>query len=1359
MSSKTDIDIAPPAAPAKKRKLTRFVVFAFLALVVIVTGLLIYLNSGYFRETVRQRVITELRQMTGGQVEVESFTWNLSALHFEARNVTIHGREAAGEVPYAHADRIGVDVKIVSFFTRKVSLENVAIDRFVLHLMIYPDGTTNQPPPQPNTPSEESSTQNLFDLAIKQIAVRQGTLMLDQEKIPFDLDGKDISAGMNYVPSQKAYDGHLDFTPLTIAYRNAPTMQAEMHVGFLLRSGETEIKSLRVVAGGSKVDASGTLRNYNNPELTLQYQASLDLAQVGNTAKWKQLRAGRADLKGAGTYQNNRYSSQGNLSVRDLEWHDATARVSSVDASSPYSVTQDKLVLSRLIAHAFGGTVQGDAQITNWSPSPTAGKKTLAQQGTTRLHLSGVQASKVAVAISSRKMPLEKIELAGSISGDINSAWTGSVERATSALKLDVAPPASPSLKEVPVTAQLQATYHGDARTLDVAGLTLATRAIRVNATGSLGSEKTQAHVSLNATDLRELQPALDALEPGTRIPITLEGRSSFNGVIFGKLDALSTRGHLELEKFDTEFHLASQPKGAQSKPPRIHWDALSGDLTCSPSTLSLQRGTLRRGTAQLGFSASTTLRQGNFDENASQLNLSLRIQNENVADMQALGGTNYELTGIMNADVRAAGTLRNLQGGGKVQISKLTIYGEPFKTFSSDLRLNGSEARLENIQLAHNGASFTGMAAYDLGNKNYRFDLTVANIDFANFQRFELSRLSVQGQAGFHLTGSGTEDAPVINGEIDLRNIVLNRETVGSMTILAETHGENVQLSGRSKFENAELNVDGSVHLRGLWPGQITLKFSHLDFDPLIRAYFQGQITGHSSIAGEVDIHGPMKRPRNLVITGNVTQLSADVENVKLQNDGPIHFGLENESLKVDEFHLTGTETDLDAKGTVQLTGEHKLDLSSHGRFNLKLLQAFNPNLVANGPATFTVNIAGPSARPQLSGRLELKDASASLLDLPNGLSHITGSLVFAQDRMQIEKLTAHTGGGELDVGGFIAYRSGIYFDLTAKGSDVRLRYPPGVSSSADATLRYTGSAKSSLLSGDILITRFGMNPHFDFANYLAQSKKAPIISTLNPFLDNMRLDMHITSTPELQVETSLAKLSGDLDLHVRGTAARPAIVGRVNIAEGDVFFNGTKYRLERGDITFSNPLSIEPVVNLDMSARVQGYDVTIGLHGQAIGGKGISMTYRSDPPLANSDIIALLAFGRTRGQGVYNASQLGVNTPGVNTNDTASASNAILGEALNATFSDRVQRLFGASRVKIDPQFIGSENNASARVTIEQQISNDITFTYVTSLTQSAETVIQVEYNIDKNVSIVAVRDQNGVLGFDIHIRRRKK
>ncbi len=66
----------------------------------------------------------------------------------------------------------------------------------------------------------------------------------------------------------------------------------------------------------------------------------------------------------------------------------------------------------------------------------------------------------------------------------------------------------------------------------------------------------------------------------------------------------------------------------------------------------------------------------------------------------------------------------------------------------------------------------------------------------------------------------------------------------------------------------------------------------------------------------------------------------------------------------------LTGTETDVAIQGTVQLTGEQALICGHAGRFNLKLLQAFNPNLIANGPATFTVNIAGNGARPQLSGK-----------------------------------------------------------------------------------------------------------------------------------------------------------------------------------------------------------------------------------------------------------------------------------------------------------------------------------------------------------------------------------------------------
>ena len=139
-------------------------------------------------------------------------------------------------------------------------------------------------------------------------------------------------------------------------------------------------------------------------------------------------------------------------------------------------------------------------------------------------------------------------------------------------------------------------------------------------------------------------------------------------------------------------FIWPASKRHSRQPPPRLHWDALSADLNYSPSAVSLQRGTLRRGAAQLGFSASATLRQGDFDENTSQLNLNLHIQNENVEDMLRLAGTSFPVTGVANADVQATGTLRTLHGGGKLQIAKLTVYGEPFKTFASDLRLNGTE-------------------------------------------------------------------------------------------------------------------------------------------------------------------------------------------------------------------------------------------------------------------------------------------------------------------------------------------------------------------------------------------------------------------------------------------------------------------------------------------------------------------------------------------------------------------------------------------------------------------------------------------------------------------------------------------
>jgi len=147
--------------------------------------------------------------------------------------------------------------------------------------------------------------------------------------------------------------------------------------------------------------------------------------------------------------------------------------------------------------------------------------------------------------------------------------------------------------------------------------------------------------------------------------------------------------------------------------------------------------------------------------------------------------------------------------------------------------------------------------------------------------------------------------------------------------------------------------------------------------------------------------------------------------------------------------------------------------------------------------------------------------------------------------------------------------------------------------------------------------------------------------------------------------------------------------------------------------------------------------------------------VNYRSEPPLPKSDIIALLALGRTSEE----SEQLQQQSQSPFTDE---ASALIINQAINSTVSSRVQKLFGVSRIKIDPQGLTTETNPTARgpqVTIEQQFANNISLTYSTNVSQSSQQIIQGQYFFTRSISVVGTRDQNGVVSFDVRIRRQKK
>ena len=242
--------------------------------------------------------------------------------------------------------------------------------------------------------------------------------------------------------------------------------------------------------------------------------------------------------------------------------------------------------------------------------------------------------------------------------------------------------------------------------------------------------------------------------------------------------------------------------------------------------------------------------------------------------------------------------------------------------------------------------------------------------------------------------------------------------------------------------------------------------------------------------------------------------------------------------------------------------------------------------------------------------------------------------------------------------------------------------------------------------------------------------------------------MDIKVSSSPQLDFQNSYAKLAGNVNLTVRGTVAEPTVLGRIQITDGSATFAGTKYQLQRGDIYFTNPVRIDPTIDLDATARVSNYDVTVGLHGTAA---NLKPTYRSEPPLSEADVFALLALGRTQEQAqIYQEQQVQAGT------DPTTSS--LLGGALNATVSNRVSKLFGgAGSVKIDPAFVGTLGNSSARITVQEPLSRQLTLTFATNVNSSAQQLIQVQYNLNENAFLVATRDETGVFSIVYKIRRR--
>lgn len=1380
----------PTGSPAKRHPFWRAAVIVLVVILLLIVAAIWYANTPRFAKFIRHKVVSSLEQATGGRVEMGTFQWSLLHLDFTVNNLTIHGLEGPEQTPYAHVDRIYVRAKIISLLESKIGLNYFEADHPVIHLIIYPDGSTNQPHPKIHKKQKKSAIDTIFDLQVDRTEIRNGVVIVNQRATPFNAAANNLGVVVRYVPSmglkgRERYLGTAHLEDLTLQRGGGRAVHSTMDAQVELGRNQVILQTLQLRTGNSLLHLKGSITNFANPFWKLNVKGGVAIEEVEALANVPGLKSGevRLDLQGSGN--GDRFTVNGTSRVSGASYHAGSIHVTNVRAEARLHLTQDEIALSNMRAQlSGGGFIDGELKIAHWrQPAPARAVPNLppktaraqrraravvarmeTQRGTIRAQLHGLSLASIMAIVA----PAHYSELGfdTDASGAVKVDWTGSAQAFTASADIALTPPLTTTAGRVPMYGAVEATYSNVKGLVDIADVDVHTPASEVKVTGALGvypiTRSSDLQVAIHTADLSEFDPALATLGVASggkkglsALPVDLHGKASFTGTITDSILNPDVNGRLDASDFDFTFaapQLMETSGMASPRPHTIHFDSIDADAEYSSARIAVTQAALTHGTATVHVSGELdahviSARRQEFD-GSSAIRATVTVRDAAVADLLKMAGKELPVTGTLNLAARAGGTLDNLNGGGQVAIRGGAIYGEPYASLNTDLRFAGQELSAANLLFLEDGGRVTGSGGYNLATRAFQFDARGSGFELAQIHRLQSGKHALAGALAFQAHGNGTVEAPNLQATLHLAGLNLDGVARGYLDAEAHTQGQVLLLNVNANIANAQLRMEGQTQLTGEYQTQAKLTLANLDVDPILKTLHVDGVEVHTTIGATVNVSGPLREPRRMSGDATVGQFAMSLAGVAVKSDGAVHATLKDGLVHLDPLHITGQDTDLRAQGTVgALTSAHGLNLHASGSVNMKLAQGLNSNVSSSGRVDFNVDAEGTFGHPALTGDVKFTDVSFALLSFPNGLSKMNGTLTFNQDRLDVKQLTAVSGGGQIALGGFITYQQGFYGDLTATAKGVRIRYPQGVSSMVDAKLRLQGTRGSALLSGRVTITRFAVTSGLDLAAFNTSGVGATLPPNPRSLADHVRLDIDVTSAPQLEFQNSYAKLAGDVDLRVRGTIAQPTVLGHISITDGSATFAGTKYELQHGDIYFSNPVHINPTLDLSATAHVEDYDITIGLTGTA---DNPVPSFRSEPPLSEQDIFSLLALGRTQEeQHIYSSMQT---QAGVN-----STADALLGGALNATLSSRIQKLFGGGSVKIDPTFVTGTGNATARITVEQQISKYATLTYATNVNSTAQQLIQAQIHLTRDFSVIAVRDETGVFSLILKLRRR--
>ncbi len=1274
-----------------------------------------YLRSGRLEEYARAVLIERVEKATGmkctvGSLELEPLRGRFRAGEFALRPLKGDAAPMTLEV-----DEISGRISISSMWHFRLHLAELNIVRPRIALISARGGGGWNP--------EDflKSLRMSFDLAAGRISLTDGWARLDDKYIPLNLSLQDVTCEVHYIPQPQRYRARLAYRNGRLLYEGRD-IQYDLDTRASLSMQGVDVESFRLQRGKSLLFGDGWIRDWASPVLLLHASGNLDGADLALFSS--DLREAHGSINVSTNFRVDKAGLRLDGKFNQQAGGFRKATMSSL--RGVFEIRNDVLFLNSVTGRLGSGSFQADGEI----------QLREANKPPNRMILS---AKEVPLREVSYVLNLPEIDFDNAADSSAEVVWKHGdedLELVAQAFLHASSEPGRTSGRSTLLQGSLAFSYKGGFWYITSAKLSSPYTAIEMAGPGGT-TFHIQAHTSRLAEPiaiLRGLIPSLEKLISRRPDLLEISGTFGLNGNILLEPARTVYQGDLTIRQGRWDSY------AVDSLTSKAYWEG---------SHLELRAMSLRRDAENAEGVLVLEIPSG--DEETLGITFNGSAKQVSLASLRELG---VEISPDIAGMLSGTGSISNAEGvwagDARFLLENGSYRNQPFDSIQGRFKTRNEVLQIDDCQIMRGAAKVSAHGQISLDTSRLNLSLRLAGLSLKDIPELLDNKLDIEGRLAAAGELRGAMENPSFKGSFELTGLRHASWDLGSGKGTIELENRILRAAAGVESSLGKLAVDASISMENGLPGKATLEFRDLNIQKILSGDLPAFLSELSTaLHGRVEAEGTFSDPSKLHAGGEIDGGRVKIHDYELHNAGKMKFAISNRDLRIEQVNMVGDGSSLYINGLIPLDNSPRLDLGLNGNLNLILLQHLEKKVRVSGAASLNVRATGAMRDPQIIGQAALQNGRLEYGDIPVHLSSTQGNIVFSRNLVRFENINGAAGSGSFRVNGLFEHQNGELkgINIQVSAQKIRLLYPKDFRSLVDAEFVLRGNQETQVLSGQINVVRSDYMKDINLLEQLVnRSNSSPGPWTTDPFLLGLRLDVDIRSDRGLFIDNELTNLRGSVQLTLKGTPAYPYLTGRVETTEGAIFFRGNRFDISHASADFVDRNRINPILDVRAEADVKTYRLVMDVNG-ALDHLNINVT--SDPPLSTVDIVSLLTTGKSLDPTTENTRQ--------QSQMAGLSAASILSESLTGVIGKRVERIFGLQTFRVDPFLAGAQNDPTARVTISERISKDLTITFSRNLSTNEEQIVLMEYDVSRNLTVVASRDEQGKFGLDFRFRKR--